>query len=217
MAAKSFEKPYYNSFDPPCQWEGDGDGENWNHFGDSDDEELENSSNAECFQHCVTKSADVRNWAALVDEQPFPSWEARADAAFEAAIGDHSLQEGCLLVEDTRSSIFDQDFPPLVPTFPHSVSKNQLVSVGESSPSSSPSMSSGSKQASSLDLDECQWQLLLEDQKKGKEEAITISAAAKATSVAQPHSAQHDREDKQWKNSFAFCRQIFVAYFPALL
>ncbi|KAM7500905.1 hypothetical protein LguiA_025319 [Lonicera macranthoides] len=168
------------------------------------------------------------------------------DAAFGVAIGDHSMQECCLLVEDNRSSILDQDFPPLVPTSPPPVSKNHRASVGHSTPSCSPSISSGSeyipttstlkhpkqkkgpslakqtkatkadsreakllargskptKHATSLDPDEYQWQLLLADQKQREEEAAANSAAAKATIVAQPISAnvsQHDKEDNQWK------------------
>ncbi|KAM7472764.1 hypothetical protein LguiA_010947 [Lonicera macranthoides] len=70
-----------------------------------------------------------RNWASLVEEEPFMSWEARADMTFNAAINNIDAYNGCIQVDqDDRSLILAQDFPPL---------QKQQLSTGTTHPISS--------------------------------------------------------------------------------
>ncbi|KAM7510631.1 hypothetical protein LguiB_009506 [Lonicera macranthoides] len=53
-----------------------------------------------------------RNWAAMVDEPPLQSWEAMADANFEAAIAKNPTEEECIqLKQDSRPSILATSTP----------------------------------------------------------------------------------------------------------
>ena len=81
-------------------WDDDVDGENW--ISDSNDSESETIPD---YDHAFKLNVDqALHWGNMAEEEPFQSWEAMADAQFEAAIAkDHN----------DNSSILNQDFPPL--------------------------------------------------------------------------------------------------------
>ncbi|KAM7469425.1 hypothetical protein LguiA_007608 [Lonicera macranthoides] len=54
------------------------------------------------------------DWGKMADDEPFQSWEARADAQFAAATARNENTECCIqLQRDDNSSILNQNFPPL--------------------------------------------------------------------------------------------------------
>ena len=144
LSHNTYKKRFHNQFDPLSHWEGDGEGEHWDIFGETDDE-IEESHNDDNHQKVHTsfgshkemmleapslKVSDALNWGNMAEDEPFQSWEAKADSAFEAATNGDNAQLCCLLGEDNRSSVLEQDSPP--------PQKNHL-SIGTSlSPNSSP-------------------------------------------------------------------------------
>lgn len=152
------------------------------------------------------------------------SWEARADVQFAAAMENIEDQSGCIqLKQDDRSSIMEQDFPPLQkhqlssgtshplspdcrPFIPSKISSSHSI---EASQSSSASISSGSeyvpsplktraqrKQASSIALP-------LHKQKKMSKSAKREANALSRLSKPSTPIINHDRDEYQWNLLFA--------------
>ena len=62
----------------------------------------------------AVKPSSGRNWEALVEEDPFISWEARADAEFNVAMAKINENNGGIQPkQDDRTFVLNQDFPPL--------------------------------------------------------------------------------------------------------
>ncbi|KAM7464466.1 hypothetical protein LguiA_032587 [Lonicera macranthoides] len=62
---------------------------------------------------------EALNWGNMADEEPFPSWETRADLAFEAAIAGNNNNDECIqLLQNVRSPNLNQHFPPLGDSIP---------------------------------------------------------------------------------------------------
>ncbi|KAM7485822.1 hypothetical protein LguiA_001831 [Lonicera macranthoides] len=78
------------------------------------------------------------DWGKMADDEPFQSWEARADAQFASATARNENTEACIqLQRDDNSSILNQNFPPLKEDspailnshgnkFPHSIDTSSL-------------------------------------------------------------------------------------------
>ncbi|KAM7462557.1 hypothetical protein LguiA_030678 [Lonicera macranthoides] len=90
------------------------------------------ASHLDVYRSQYLNVEEVLNWGNMADEEPFPSWEVRADLAFEAAIaGDNNNDECIQLLQDVRSSILNQHIPRLGDSIP-------LTSIHQKSPHSAP-------------------------------------------------------------------------------
>ncbi|KAM7509733.1 hypothetical protein LguiB_008608 [Lonicera macranthoides] len=119
---------FHNQYDPisDLHWEGDGEGENWDILGSSDDD-FDNDHNDDMLHegypgigrnqetaYAATNLSfsDAIDWGNMAEDEPLPSWEACADANFKDALKGKS-HNCCLLKQDSSSSILNQTFPPL--------------------------------------------------------------------------------------------------------
>ncbi|KAM7461438.1 hypothetical protein LguiA_029559 [Lonicera macranthoides] len=131
--------------------DGDGDGENWDFFEESDDDITATIAHDDDQFHAVTPSngnikedliecsklsvKESLNWGNMAEEEPFQSREALADAQFKAAIAKHSNNDGCIqLLEDDRSAILHQNFPPLGTTCSSSSIQKAHLTIPTSPP-----------------------------------------------------------------------------------
>ncbi|KAM7464796.1 hypothetical protein LguiB_012358 [Lonicera macranthoides] len=93
---------FQNQFDPisDLHWEDDGEGENWNCLGSSEDDD--NSSMGGYSPVGPTHFRDVPklnvhealNWSSMAEEEPLKSMEALADDQFAAALNHHNQNAG---------------------------------------------------------------------------------------------------------------------------
>ena len=223
LSHNTFKKRFHNQFDPLSHWEGDGEGEHWDIFGESDDEIVE-SHNDNNHQKVHTsfgshkdrmleapslKVSDALNWGNMAEDEPFQSWEARADSVFEAATKGDNAQLYCLLGKDNRSSVLEQDFPPLQTSSassPLSASSKPFIPSNSSSAShNSSATSSGTEYVPSPLKTRAQrvktgtTALPLHRQKKmskaAKREANAVSRLSKSSTCIKPH----DPDDYQWQ------------------
>ncbi|KAM7477298.1 hypothetical protein LguiA_025511 [Lonicera macranthoides] len=67
----------------------------------------------ETFTASNLSFSEALDWGNMAEDEPLPSWEACADAAFEAATIRNRAQTCYLLKDDSSSSILNQDFTPL--------------------------------------------------------------------------------------------------------
>ena len=127
---------FHNQFEPlnDLTLEGDGDGENWNLFGCSDDDLDNSSSHHEGDYHIAVPTLNTKealDWDTMAEDDPLPSWEARADAEFAFAMAKIDENNGCIQLEqDDRATALEHDFPPF--------HKNHLPSSTSLSPAGSP-------------------------------------------------------------------------------
>ncbi|KAM7480708.1 hypothetical protein LguiB_005291 [Lonicera macranthoides] len=227
---------FHNQFDPisDLHWEGDGDGENWNTFGsseydedDDDDSQFSSSHNDALLQAVQPSPGRVQNsflagnnltlsealdWGTMAEDEPLPSREACADAAFEAAINRNIAQPCCLLKEDTNSSILNQDFPPLQgtksvsPQSPPSTNSRPISHTPHSPTANSPSPSNTHPSSSSnytptpkLKHQKTKKVLLIHKQKKLSKATIREANALSRRLKHISHSLSHDPDEYQWQ------------------
>ncbi|KAM7477872.1 hypothetical protein LguiA_026085 [Lonicera macranthoides] len=148
-----------------------------------------------------------RNWASLVEEEPFMSWEARADMTFNAAINNIDAYNGCIQVEqDDRSSIRAQDFPPL---------QKQQLSTSLTHPISSDSKLCSTTNSSSPEYVPSPLKTRAQRQKTGntvlplhKQKKMSKAAKREANAVfrlakSKPSLKNHDPDEFQWQTLLA--------------
>ncbi|KAM7469417.1 hypothetical protein LguiA_007600 [Lonicera macranthoides] len=115
----------------------------------------------------------------MADDEPFQSWEARANAQFAAATARNENTECYIqLQRDDNSSILNQNFPPLKEDSPailnshgnkssHSINTSSLGGYEKSKSTAQPQTS---------DPDVFQWQLYEKDKKNREDEAAATIA-----------------------------------------
>ncbi|KAM7460800.1 hypothetical protein LguiA_028921 [Lonicera macranthoides] len=201
---------FQNQFDPisDLHWEDDGEGENWNCLGSSEDDD--NSSMGGYSPVGPTHFRDVPklnvyealNWSSMAEEEPLKSMEALADDQFAAALNHHNQNAGageCIqLLQDTNSSILNQNFPPL----DSSLSPPSIKHKTQPSPSTNDSPSSGSpytpSPTSKIQKTKKASNPPLHKQKKlskaAKREANALSRLSKSSTKL----SQHNPDEYQW-------------------
>jgi len=211
----------------------DGDGEAWDHS--SDDNSRENQEKVDNYVGFYSPAGsnqfvavqnppslnvnEALNWGNMAEEELFQSWEARADAEFEATIAKSNINDECIqLLQVDKSSIMNQHFTPLEnSTSPASIQhkNNTLPSSHQkfAHTQSSHSSSSGTNQSESSVSEyipspiktRAQRQrggtnvLPLHKQKKLSKAAKREASALARLSKSSTTPIRHDPDEYQWQ------------------
>ena len=190
---------HHNRYSPLSDhmWDDDGDGETW--ISDSNASETEHMADKELHEHQLNMDKTL-DWGNMAEDEPFQSWEARADAQFEATIARNDNAECRIQLQQAdNSSILNQNFPPLREGSPVTLYSHE----SKSSQSINTSTSGGSEYAPSPLKTRAQRQkkgqhLSLTKQLKTKKAANRELKALSRGSKTTTHSKPSDPDEFQW-------------------
>ena len=194
---RHYKNRHHNRFEPLNDhlWDDDGDGENW--ISDSNASETDPITDNE--HHSNQLNVDqALNWGNMAEDDTIQSWEAMADANYEAIIAKNQAhnEECCIqLHQNDNSSILNQNFPPLgegspVNSFSASHTMNASSSGSEYVPSPLKTRAQRQKEGTSV--------LPLHKQKKLSKAAKREANALLRLSKPSTNTHRQDPDEYQW-------------------